>query len=133
MNQSLCSSRSAAPNSNPAKKPFSPKPKRNIRNLVAQAARLGEAVSVDLIGHTDSTGVEATNLPLSQQRADQIRGSLLRNGIKEVNLRPRGVGTTEPLRSEETEDGRRLNRSVTFKIYFSAATGSASAAAAPEY
>ncbi|MGA7917152.1 MAG: OmpA family protein [Candidatus Acidiferrales bacterium] len=106
---------------------------KNIRNLVAQAARLGEAVSVDLIGHTDSTGVEATNLPLSQQRADQIRGSLLRNGIKEVNLRPRGVGTTEPLRSEETEDGRRLNRSVTFKIYFSAATGSASAAAAPEY
>ncbi len=98
-----------------------------------QAARLGEAVSVDLIGHTDTTGVEATNLPLSQQRADQIRGNLLRNGVKEVNLRPHGVGTTQPLRSEETEDGRRLNRSVTFKIYFSAAPGSASSGAAPEY
>ncbi|MFZ0523072.1 MAG: OmpA family protein [Candidatus Acidiferrales bacterium] len=106
---------------------------KEIRNLVAQAARLGEAVSVDLIGHTDSTGVEAANLPLSQQRADQIRGSLLRNGVKEVNLRPHGVGTTQPLRSEETEDGRRLNRSVTFKIYFSAAPGSASSGAAPEY
>ncbi|MGC2292006.1 MAG: OmpA family protein, partial [Candidatus Acidiferrales bacterium] len=105
---------------------------KEIRNLVTQAARLGEAVTVDLIGHTDSTGVEATNLPLSQQRADQIRGSLLRNGVKEVNLRPRGVGTTQPLRSEETEDGRRLNRSVTFKIYFSAAPGSASSGAAPE-
>ncbi|MGC1968847.1 MAG: OmpA family protein, partial [Candidatus Acidiferrales bacterium] len=99
---------------------------KEIRSLVTQAARLGEAVSVDLIGHTDSTGVEAANLPLSQQRADQIRSSLLRNGVKEVNLRPRGVGTTQPLRSEETEDGRRLNRSVTFKIYFSAAPGSAS-------
>ncbi len=106
---------------------------KEIRNLVTQAARLGEAVSVDLIGHTDTTGVEATNLPLSQQRADQIRGSLLRNGVKEVNLRPRGVGTTQPLRSEETEDGRRLNRSVNFKIYFSAAPGSASSAAGPEY
>ncbi|MGA9887548.1 MAG: OmpA family protein [Candidatus Acidiferrales bacterium] len=105
---------------------------KEIRNLVTQAAHLGEAVSVDLIGHTDSTGVEAANLPLSQQRADQIRGSLLRNGVKEVNLRPRGVGTTQPLRSEETEDGRRLNRSVTFKIYFSAAPGSASSGAAPE-
>ncbi|MGA7855367.1 MAG: OmpA family protein [Candidatus Acidiferrales bacterium] len=106
---------------------------KEIRALVAQAARLGEAVSVDLIGHTDTTGVEATNLPLSQQRADQIRGSLLRNGVKEVNLRPRGVGTTQPLRSEETEDGRRLNRSVTFKIYFSAAPSSASSGPAPEY
>ncbi|MGA8678046.1 MAG: OmpA family protein, partial [Candidatus Acidiferrales bacterium] len=105
---------------------------KEIRSLVTQAARLGEAVSVDLIGHTDSTGVEAANLPLSQQRADQIRSSLLRNGVKEVNLRPRGVGTTQPLRSEETEDGRRLNRSVTFKIYFSAAPGSASSGAAPE-
>lgn len=106
---------------------------KEIRSLVTQAAHLGEAVTVDLIGHTDTTGVEATNLPLSQQRADQIRGSLLRNGVKEVNLRPRGVGTTQPLRSEETEDGRRLNRSVTFKIYFSAAPGSAVSGAAPEY
>ncbi|MGA6959732.1 MAG: OmpA family protein, partial [Candidatus Acidiferrales bacterium] len=106
---------------------------REIRDLVAQAARLGEAVSVDLIGHTDTTGVEATNLPLSQQRADQIRSSLLRNGVKEVNLRPRGVGTTQPLRSEETEDGRRLNRSVTFKIYFSAAAAPAPSGPAPQY
>ena len=106
---------------------------KEIRNLVTQAERLGEAVTVDLIGHTDTTGVEATNLPLSQERADQIRGSLLRNGVKEVNLRPRGVGTTQPLRSEETEDGRRLNRSVTFKVYFSAAPGSATSGAAAEY
>ena len=91
---------------------------KKIRDLVAQAARLHEAVDVDLVGHTDTTGVEATNLPLSQQRADQIRGSLLRNGVKAVNLRPHGVGTTQPLRSEDTEDGRRLNRSVTFKVYY---------------
>jgi outer membrane protein OmpA-like peptidoglycan-associated protein len=106
---------------------------KEIRELVAQAARLGEAVSVDLIGHTDSTGLEATNLPLSQQRADQIRGSLLRNGVKEANLRPRGVGTTQPLRNEDTEEGRRLNRSVTFKIYFSSASAGSAAGAAPEY
>jgi outer membrane protein OmpA-like peptidoglycan-associated protein len=106
---------------------------KNIRDLVTQATRLHEAVSVDLIGHTDSTGVEATNLPLSQERADQIRGSLLRNGIKEVNLRPRGVGTTQPLRNEDTEDGRRLNRSVTLKIYFSATAAPAASGSNPEY
>jgi outer membrane protein OmpA-like peptidoglycan-associated protein len=106
---------------------------KNIRELVAQATRLHEAVDVDLVGHTDTTGVEATNLPLSQQRADQIRGSLLRNGVKAVNLRPHGVGTTQPLRSEDTEDGRQLNRSVTFKVYFSAASSGAASGAAPAY
>jgi OOP family OmpA-OmpF porin len=106
---------------------------KNIRELVAQATRLHEAVDVDLVGHTDTTGVEATNLPLSQQRADQIRGSLLRNGVKAVNLRPHGVGTTQPLRSEDTEDGRQLNRSVTFKVYFSAASVTAASGAAPAY
>ena len=46
-----------------------------------------QAVSVELVGHTDITGVEAANLPLSRERADQIRAALLRNGVKSANLR----------------------------------------------
>jgi OOP family OmpA-OmpF porin len=94
---------------------------KNIRELVAQAAPLHQTVTVDLVGHTDITGVEAANLPLSRQRADQIRAALLRNGIKSANLLPRGVGTSQPLQNEDTEAGRRLNRSVTFKITLSPA------------
>ncbi len=94
---------------------------KNIRELVAQAAPLHQTVTVALVGHTDITGVEAANLPLSRQRADQIRAALLRNGVKSANLLPRGVGTSQPLQNEDTEAGRRLNRSVTFKITLSAA------------
>jgi outer membrane protein OmpA-like peptidoglycan-associated protein len=92
---------------------------KNIRDLVAQAAPLHQAVIVELVGHTDITGVEAANLPLSRERADQIRAALLRNGVKSASLLPRGVGTSQPLHDEDTEEGRRLNRSVTFKVTLS--------------
>jgi OOP family OmpA-OmpF porin len=55
---------------------------------------------------------------LSQERADAIRGILIRGGAQAANLRTRGVGTTQPLRPEDTEENRRLNRSVTFRITF---------------
>ena len=108
---------------------------KNIRDLIAQAAPLRQAVTVELVGHTDITGVEAANLPLSRQRADQIRAALLRNGVKSASLLPRGVGTSQPLRDEGTEEGRRLNRSVTFQITLSplpaAGAGAANSGAAP--
>ena len=103
---------------------------KNIRDLVAQAAPLHQAVLIELVGHTDITGVEAANLPLSRERADQIRAALLRHGVKSASLEPRGVGTSQPLQNEDTEEGRRLNRSVTFKITLSPipAAGSITAA-----
>jgi len=95
---------------------------KNIRSLLAQAASLNEQVSIELIGHTDSTGIEATNLTLSAERAAKIRAALLRGGVSPTTLRPRGVGTLEPLRPEDSEEGRRLNRSVTLKVVFSSST-----------
>jgi outer membrane protein OmpA-like peptidoglycan-associated protein len=103
----------------------------SIRDLVAQAAPLRQSVTVELVGHTDITGVEASNLPLSRQRADQIRAALLRDGIKSATLLPRGVGTSQPVRDDGTEEGRRLNRSVTFKIKLSPLLAAGIAGAAP--
>jgi outer membrane protein OmpA-like peptidoglycan-associated protein len=103
----------------------------SIRDLVAQATPLRQSVTVELVGHTDITGVEASNLPLSRQRADQIRAALLRNGIKSATLLPRGVGTSQPLRDDGTEEGRRLNRSVTFKITLSPLLAAETAGAVP--
>jgi len=100
-----------------------------LRELQSQADTFHQSVNVALVGHSDSTGIEGTNLVLSQQRAEQIRRLLLRNGIRRETLRPTGVGTTQPLRSEDSEEGRQLNRSVTFKVSF-APTGSAAANAA---
>ncbi|MGA8222205.1 MAG: OmpA family protein [Candidatus Acidiferrales bacterium] len=95
---------------------------KNIQGILVDAQRLNGTISLDVIGHSDSTGAEASNLPLSRQRADLIILRLRRAGIKQSDLRPRGVGTSEPLRNEESEEGRRLNRSVTFRVAFSPAT-----------
>jgi OOP family OmpA-OmpF porin len=87
-----------------------------LRELQSQAATLHQSVSIEIVGHSDTTGIEGTNLVLSQQRADQIRYALQRQGMRRDALKTSGVGTKEPLRSEDTEEGRQLNRSVTFRI-----------------
>jgi outer membrane protein OmpA-like peptidoglycan-associated protein len=89
-----------------------------IRELQAQSGGFRQTVTIDLVGHSDTAGIEGTNLVLSQQRAQQIHRLLLRSGVRRDGLRPSGVGTTQPLRDENTEQGRQLNRSVTFKISF---------------
>jgi len=108
---------------------------KNIRALIAQAVPLRQVVTVELVGHTDITGVEAANLTLSRERADQIRAALLHNGVNSAILLPRGVGTSQPLHDESSEEGRRLNRSVTFKVTLSplpaAGTASSASGAAP--
>jgi OOP family OmpA-OmpF porin len=108
---------------------------KNIRALIAQAVPLRQVVTVELIGHTDITGVEAANLTLSRERADQVRAALLHNGVNSASLLPRGVGTSQPLHDESSEEGRRLNRSVTFKVTLSplpaAGTASSASGAAP--
>jgi OOP family OmpA-OmpF porin len=91
---------------------------KQIRDMVDKANRLGEQTTVELTGHSDSTGIEGTNMLLSQERADNIRGTLVRGGVPPAHLHTRGVGTTQPLRPEDTEENRRLNRSVTFRITF---------------
>ena len=108
---------------------------KNIRALIAQAVPLRQVVTVELVGHTDITGVEAANLTLSRERADQVRAALLHNGVNSASLLPRGVGTSQPLHDESSEEGRRLNRSVTFKVTLSplpaAGTASSASGAAP--
>jgi OOP family OmpA-OmpF porin len=91
---------------------------KGIREIVDRANRLGEQTTVELTGHSDSSGIEGTNMLLSQERADNIRGALVRGGAPAANLHTRGVGATQPLRPEDTEESRRLNRSVTFRITF---------------
>jgi OOP family OmpA-OmpF porin len=104
---------------------------KNFRDLLAQAGHMREAVSVEVIGHTDTTGIEGTNLLLSQERADAIRGMLLRSGIKPVNLRAQGVGISQPVRSEATDEDRHFNRSVTFKLSFTPQANTALQGASP--
>ncbi|HET6929618.1 MAG TPA: OmpA family protein [Candidatus Acidoferrum sp.] len=88
----------------------------NIEALVQAADSLHKRVTLEVLGHTDSTGAEAANLDLSQRRADRVAWELGQLGIPERVLRARGVGTTNPLRTEDNEENRQFNRSATFRV-----------------
>jgi outer membrane protein OmpA-like peptidoglycan-associated protein len=88
----------------------------NIQLLFQAADSLHQSVTLEVLGHTDSTGAEAVNLDLSQRRADRVSWELGQLGIPERAVRARGVGTTNPLRPEDNEENRQFNRSVTFRV-----------------
>jgi len=88
----------------------------NIQILLQAADSFRQSPTLEVLGHTDSTGAEAVNLNLSQRRADRVSWELGQLGVSESVLRARGVGTTNPLRPEDNEENRQFNRSATFRV-----------------
>ena len=67
---------------------------------------------VDIVGHTDSTGSDAVNNPLSLERAQSVRDYLLSRGVPAAHVRTEGRGEREPVADNSTEAGRARNRRV---------------------
>ncbi|KAA5548560.1 OmpA family protein [Adhaeribacter rhizoryzae] len=68
-------------------------------------------------GHTDASGDPDFNLDLSQKRADAIKKYIMLKGkFPESRIEAWGYGSSEPLKEENTEEDRRINRRVEFKI-----------------
>jgi outer membrane protein OmpA-like peptidoglycan-associated protein len=88
----------------------------SVQSLLQAGDSLHRTPTLEVLGHTDSTGAEVSNLDLSQRRADRVAWELGQLGVPERVLRARGVGTTNPLRSEDNEENRQFNRSVTFRV-----------------
>jgi outer membrane protein OmpA-like peptidoglycan-associated protein len=63
-------------------------------------------------GHTDSSGGDLQNLPLSQRRADSVKTYLVSAGIAAGRLTTKGFGASQPLAGNETATGRAQNRRV---------------------
>ena len=84
--------------------------------LLKAADALHENVTFEVLGHTDSTGPEVSNQNLSQRRAERVVQELSQLGVPERSLSPRGVGTSEPLRREDSEANRQYNRCVNIHI-----------------
>ncbi len=76
------------------------------------AQGLDGTVNVLIVGHTDSTGSDAINDPLSQRRADTVKGFLEDRGVPSSRVETVGRGSREPVSSNDTEQGRSRNRRV---------------------
>ncbi len=67
-------------------------------------------------GHTDSVGNDAYNQALSQRRASAVKDYLVSAGVEGRLVESVGFGESEPVASNDTEEGRALNRRISFEI-----------------
>lgn len=91
----------------------------NARDLLvrtADALKGQPGLAVELAGHTDSAGAEEYNRELSQRRAESVRNYLIDLGVPPDQMTAVGYGESEPVRSNETEEGRERNRRVEFNV-----------------
>ncbi len=89
--------------------------KSNFRPILDKfAASLNENPStvITIVGHTDSTGSDSINDPLSVERAARTRDYLTTRGVASSRFTIDGRGSHEPVASNSTESGRAQNRRV---------------------
>ena len=71
---------------------------------------------IKIIGHTDSVGKDAANQKLSDGRANAVMKDLIERGIDPARMEAEGRGETQPIDTNETEEGRQNNRRVEIEI-----------------
>lgn len=85
------------------------------RVLDGAAKLINEHPEIQLLevqGHTDNTGSDAINNPLSQARADAVRNYLISRGVDPSRLVAKGYGSSKPVASNANEQGRYQNRRI---------------------
>lgn len=86
---------------------------RGVLESFAQGLKSGgSGTLVRVVGHTDSTGSDAINNPLSRERAESVRDFLEDRGIGSNRIEVSGRGSREPVASNDTAEGRAKNRRV---------------------
>jgi outer membrane protein OmpA-like peptidoglycan-associated protein len=85
---------------------------RSVLDQFANSLQQNPGTRVTIIGHTDSTGNDAINNPLSVNRAASTRDYLSARGVAMNRISIDGRGSREPVASNDTTDGRSRNRRV---------------------
>jgi OOP family OmpA-OmpF porin len=86
-----------------------------LDRLVETAQRCPTA-NIEIAGHTDSDGEAAANQTLSERRAQAVTDYLVRAGLPATRFMPMGYGSTQPLASNDTDEGKAQNRRIEFVV-----------------
>jgi OmpA-OmpF porin, OOP family len=73
-------------------------------------------IEIEMSAHTDSKGSDDYNFKLSDNRARSVKEYIISKGIAESRIVSQGYGETKPEATNETDEGRQINRRVEFKI-----------------
>lgn len=95
----------------------------NVLGQFATTLQQNPATHVGIIGHTDNTGSDAINNPLSFERANATRDYLVARGVAATRITTDGRGSREPVADNSTPQGRAMNRRV--EIYVAEPANSA--------
>ena len=90
--------------------------RQTLRDLADTMGRYADINYIEVEGHTDSVGSDTYNLDLSRQRATAVRQFLVTQGVPAANIVARGFGEAQPKASNDTAEGRQLNRRVEINI-----------------
>jgi outer membrane protein OmpA-like peptidoglycan-associated protein len=79
---------------------------------VIELLKSNAALKLEVQGHTDNVGAAAANLKLSKDRADSVRAFLVKGGVADARLTTAGLGDTQPIADNKTDEGKAQNRRV---------------------
>lgn len=85
-------------------------------NTIANTLREYNQTIVEVSGHTDSVGSDAANQTLSERRANAVSGYLMGQGLQRERFEVVGMGERYPIASNDTDQGRALNRRVEIRL-----------------
>jgi len=94
---------------------------RPVLDQFATGLSSERGLEITIVGHTDSTGTDAINDPLSLARANSVRSYLAGRGVNAALIRTEGRGSHQPIASNDTAEGRARNRRV--EIYLGQRAG----------
>ncbi|HLW29769.1 MAG TPA: thrombospondin type 3 repeat-containing protein, partial [Brumimicrobium sp.] len=87
-------------------------------NELAEVLLKKEGWSLQISGHTDNVGNAQSNLILSKKRAEAVRDFMIERGVEKERLFVLYFGQTQPIQSNDTNEGRQANRRVEMTIIF---------------
>ncbi len=85
-------------------------------NKLASALIDSPSTFVEIAGHTDNVGDDASNLILSQKRAESVRNYLIAKKVPADRVAAKGYGANEPIADNHAEEGRNKNRRTEVRI-----------------
>ncbi len=91
---------------------------KNALTQFANSLKTNPDTDVQIYGHTDSSGNDQINIPLSQQRAQSVMNFLVNQGVASSRMKSEGMGSSQPVADNSTSAGRSQNRRV--EVYITA-------------
>ncbi|WP_189416749.1 TolC family outer membrane protein [Cellvibrio zantedeschiae] len=84
--------------------------------LILQIKNTPNVVQIKIDGHTDNTGSDMINIPLSKARAESVKNYFILNGLDQITFQTEGYGATRAVGDNTTEAGRSANRRVEITV-----------------